>query len=91
MLFQHVAPPSVYKSSCPLIVGGGGELAFGQASALPVTAVAGLRNKATCPFLPTLVSQGLAFERRAAGPGFGNKSGLQLTQSNTSIVGKFFF
>ena len=32
-LLLHVVPPSVYKSSCPVIVSGG-ELAYGQASAL---------------------------------------------------------
>ena len=41
-------------------------------SPLPRSPVAGLRNKAAFPFLPTLVSRKLAFEWRAARPGFSN-------------------
>ena len=42
-------PPSVYESSCPLVVRGG-ESAFGQASALPPHTVADIQNKANFPF-----------------------------------------
>ena len=68
-------PPSAYttlklpfESPCPWTAIGSW---FSDRSP-PSPPVAGLRNKATFPFLPTLVSWELAFERRAARPGFAN-------------------
>ena len=64
-------PPSIYKSSCPPIVGGGSRESWPLDRDLPSPAfLASLKNKANCPFhsLASLI----AFERWAAGPGIGN-------------------
>ena len=94
-------PPSVYKSSCPPIVGGGSGESRPLDRDLPSPAfLASLKNKANCPFhsLASLI----AFERWAAGPGIGNSistwkqwqpqppspPGLTVVGGRTEIVGQ---
>ena len=75
-------PPSAYtilklpfKSPCPLSSNRGwGVGLWTGICPPPCPPVAGSRNKATFPFLPTLVSRELAFKLWAAGPEFGNNA-----------------
>ena len=67
MLFLRVVPPpSVYKSSCPLVASRGWESAFGQTSATLPLQLSTSEMKLT--FLSTDLACLLTFEQQAARP-----------------------